>query len=697
MYVRSSSRLLVILALIPALFASCNKGPESRPSWDMNILSPLLHASLSIDNLIEDTLWESGSDQAVSLVYSNSLYRFSFADQAVIIPDTTIKAGFSLESLSLADQSLVYPLTLGQMCQQLGLLGEFIIASNGSVFPIPPIQDISTGDTEIDATQFFESADLQSGYIDMTLENQLPIEISNIVFLIKNKVDQQILTRDTFLNLLPGQMQTKEIDLSGKHVEGTLLAAIIDLDSPGGLALIDTSKALVITMVARDLVVNSATAVFPAQNLIDEDKETEFQLSGGALLNELKVKSGTLTITLVSTIQQHSHFEFALPSAKDVYGNYISITEDLPPATSGSASSVVKSFDLSGYTFSLTGINGDRHNTYFTHLLASIDSTGDLVYISKNDSIIINYSLLGIEPEYISGYLGQQIVNVGPDASLFDGFKNIKGGSIGLESTDVALTVRNGVGVSNRINLYELTAISTLTGKQASLQWDLLNQPLAIAMAGENPFVPSITTFLLNNSNSNIKTLVEVLPDQLQYALDIFVNPAGNSSGFHDFAYDTSSLDVSLDVTVPLSLVAHDLVVQDTFDFSLNDYEEGDPMIREGTFMLIANNGFPFSSVVQLYFYDEQFNFIDSLFAAPGVTAPGQLNDQCIVSAPAKSVFNLAVDEARMQSLRTAKQVVIRSSFSTETTGACSSYLKIYDHYLLDLKLTGSFLFYTGY
>lgn len=96
----------------------------------------------------------------------------------------------------------------------------------------------------------------------MTLKNELPIEISNIVFLIKNKTDQQVLTQDTFLNLLPGQMQTKVIDLSGKHVEGTLVASIIDLDSPGGVVMIDTSKALIITMVAHDLVVNSAIAIF---------------------------------------------------------------------------------------------------------------------------------------------------------------------------------------------------------------------------------------------------------------------------------------------------------------------------------------------------------------------------------------------------------------------------------------------------
>ncbi len=687
----------VSILLLTTVFSACTKGPESRPSWDVSILAPLLNTSLSIDNLIADSLLLQNSDHSVSLVFSNSLYKFSLADQAVEIPDTTIKAGFSLENLSLANQTLVYPLSLGQMCQQLGLLGQFIIASNGGIFPIPAIENITTGATDIDATQFFESADLQSGFIDMSLKNELPIEISNIVFLIKNKTDQQVLTQDTFLNLLPGAVQTKVIDLSGKHVEGTLEAAIIDLDSPGGVVMIDTSKSLIITMVAHDLVVNSAIAIFPAQNLIDEDKETTYQISGGALLNELRIKSGNLVISLSSTIQQESHFEFALPSAKDPYGNFISITEDLPAASSGSSSTVVKTFDLSGYTFNLTGIDGSSHNTYFTHLVAGIDSTGELVNISKDDSVLITYALQDIVPEYISGYLGQQIINIGPDEAVFDAFNKIKSGSIGLESASVNLKITNGVGVVSRLNLYELTASNTLSGKSQELQWDQLNKPLTILPAAENPFVPALSVFSLDNSNSNIKSLIELLPDKLTYALDVFINPDGNSSGFKDFTYDSSSLDVSLDITLPLSLVADALVLQDTLDFSLGSQEEGDPTIKEGTFTLITYNGFPFMAVPQLYFYDAQSEFLDSLFTVPPLIEPGKLNDQCLVTEKTKSVATIPVDESKMQRLRNAARVVMRSSFSTEVSGSCSSYLTIYDDYLLDLKLTGSFTFYTGY
>src|SRR4030095_9655882 len=166
MLIRFSIGRIVFAAFIAAGFFSCKKGVESRPSWDASILAPLLESSLSINDLLADSLIQTNSDNSVSLVFSNPLYHLSLTDQAVDIPDTTIRAAFSLQSLNLADQTIVYPLTLGQICAQLGIAGLFIILANTSYFTLTPLNDITTGETEIDATQFFQSADLEAGFID---------------------------------------------------------------------------------------------------------------------------------------------------------------------------------------------------------------------------------------------------------------------------------------------------------------------------------------------------------------------------------------------------------------------------------------------------------------------------------------------------------------------------------------------------
>ncbi|MCY7409526.1 MAG: hypothetical protein LH473_04580, partial [Chitinophagales bacterium] len=322
----------LIALCVAMLFSSCKKKIESSPSWNTSVLAPLLKSTLSLDDLLADSLLQTHGDNSVSLVFSSNLFHQSLTDQAFEIPDTAIKVGFSLENLNLANQSIIYNLSLGTIATQLGGLGEILILANGTYFPIPPLSGITSPDNDLDATQFFETADIESGSIDISIENGLPIEMSQMIFQIRNKIDQQVLTLDTFLNLSPNEIQTKVIDLAGKHVEGTLVATIVDLSTPGGTVLIDTSDALIITMIAHDIKVSSATAVFPSQNLIDEDKLTTYKLSGGAQLDLVRMKSGTLSIKVESTIPQKSHFEYALPSATDLNGNSILVNQDLPPA-----------------------------------------------------------------------------------------------------------------------------------------------------------------------------------------------------------------------------------------------------------------------------------------------------------------------------------------------------------------------------
>ncbi|HYV93368.1 MAG TPA: hypothetical protein VE978_16470 [Chitinophagales bacterium] len=678
------------------IFSSCRKQIATHPSWDAQLLTPLLKSSLTLDDLLADSVLQTNADNSVSIVLRNKLYGASLTDLAIKIPDTTIKVGFSLETINLSNKTITFNYTLGAMCQQLGDTGAIIILFNGSNLLVPAISGISTPDNDLDATQFFQSADVESGYIDLTLDNGLPLTMSSIVFQVRNKIDQQVLTQDTFLNLLPNQTQTKSIDLSGKHVEGTLVAKILDMSSPGGYVLIDTSDAIAITMVAHDIKVDSATAVFPSQNLIDDNNLTTYHLSGGAELNNFKIKSGQLTIKIQSTLPQPSHFEYTLPSATDGSGNSISLIHNLPAAPSGSTSSFSQTFDLAGYSLDLTGVYGTDHNTFYSHLIASIDSSGLVVTISKNDSFFINYTLKDLEPEYISGYVGQQIVNVGPDETPFTAFKNIKSGTLSLENVDVNLSIKNGIGVEGRLNLYNLTSINSSTGNQIPLTWTLLNKPLSIPPATDNPFTPSYTTFLLNNSNSNIAALVSNLPTQLKYSLDVFINPFGNISNYHDFAYDSSGLEADLDVTVPLSLIASELVLVDTLDFTIGATEEGDATIKDGTFNLIVYNGFPISASPQLYFYDDNFNLLDVLFTSVQTVAAAPLNDQCVVSGKTKSVLTTSIDEAKMARIRSATKAVLVSTFNTASHPNCT-FLKIYADYSMDVQLTGLFTFYTGY
>ncbi len=84
-------RIKIIAALVglfffDSLFVSCHK---SSPSWDTQILAPVINANLSINDLLTSTYLKSNPDNSVSLVYTDSLYGLNL-DTLLNIPDTVL-------------------------------------------------------------------------------------------------------------------------------------------------------------------------------------------------------------------------------------------------------------------------------------------------------------------------------------------------------------------------------------------------------------------------------------------------------------------------------------------------------------------------------------------------------------------------------------------------------------------------------
>lgn len=91
--------------LIPlfALLFSCRKD-RPEPSWEVDVLAPLLLDTIFIGDVISDTLYTVEPDMLVSFVFEEKLYEAQF-DSLVRLPDTLISWEFDL-------QYLPFPITL---------------------------------------------------------------------------------------------------------------------------------------------------------------------------------------------------------------------------------------------------------------------------------------------------------------------------------------------------------------------------------------------------------------------------------------------------------------------------------------------------------------------------------------------------------------------------------------------------------
>jgi hypothetical protein len=98
---------IFVFCVCIALFA-CRKDIE-KPSWDTEILAPLVSATLNVNNLLPDSLLQANADSSLKIVYQNDIYKLNM-DTLFKIPDTILhNAYFVPGGLGLSPGTSVIP------------------------------------------------------------------------------------------------------------------------------------------------------------------------------------------------------------------------------------------------------------------------------------------------------------------------------------------------------------------------------------------------------------------------------------------------------------------------------------------------------------------------------------------------------------------------------------------------------------
>jgi hypothetical protein len=83
--------LVFLLAGSLILASSCRR--DGGPSWDTGLVLPIAHTSMTIDNMIPDSLLATNADGSIKIVYSTNFPGLS-TDTLLNIPDTTVKNSY---------------------------------------------------------------------------------------------------------------------------------------------------------------------------------------------------------------------------------------------------------------------------------------------------------------------------------------------------------------------------------------------------------------------------------------------------------------------------------------------------------------------------------------------------------------------------------------------------------------------------
>ena len=670
------------------------------------MLVPIINTNLSLSNLVKDSMLKTNPDNTLSLVNRSQLYEFSLADKVIDIPDTAIRQKFNVSNLTIANQRIQEKVTLGEIANAMVssgdalkvFFGNTILTNDGNMMNIPPFNGLDPGPNVFDNTQFYDSAVLISGDVEVWLINNFPIPFSAGALCTLRNDDNGEIIGTSVLNQIPSKDSIFfMIPLNGKKVKNKMSFEITNLNTPGsGLSdvLINLEDYIQAKIFITRLKVSEAWARFPTQDVSDVTEDV-VQVIDDRKLTYVDAREGILHVYITSSVEEQLTLEYTLVGAFDNFGRPLKHVTVVPPAPPNGTVTIDTPVNIAGFAINLTGKNGNEFNTYTQRIVARIDSSGFTRHITNQDSVNIEYRIRGIKPNYVKGFLGRDTISISDSAS-FSFLNMFQSGFVSFSSAEVNLEVENWLGVDGEVKIHSLTAASPANGSR-QLTGSFVSQKLKVNQATDFPLRPAIDKFLMNNSNSNIKDLIGILPNRVTYDVEVKTNTDGNNQQYRDFAYLQNGLKIHLNSEIPLSLIANDLHLLDTLDFNLSSSTTDVGGIKDGVLNLIANNQYPLKAGLHMVVYDEFWQPVDTLLNHVDIKG-GSMNGDCKVTEPARTKVPIPVSEERMERLKSGRYAVVSALFSNVSEdGVCNGeHLKIYGDYKLGLTLSARFNYKLG-
>ncbi|RMG66131.1 MAG: hypothetical protein D6722_15405 [Bacteroidetes bacterium] len=688
--------LALWLALV-TLWPACRLNPVEDLSWDTDLLVPIAFTELGVMDAVPDSLLTVEDDQLLALVYRDTLASASLAE-FVEFPDTSLDLSIKLDTLSLDSDTISQRLTLADLARQLSAngdaTGDLILANHGNTLPfVPETPGLNSGIIPVDASEFFEYAELDSGELVLTIDNQFPLNLLNVIFRIENaNLPGPPIVLDTFQVIGQFSSVTRTYDLAGTQIGSELEAELVNLDIGAGLFVpIDTTDYIELSLIAQNLQAQTATAIFPAQTILDTVRETRYLFGGefaDVQLTKLKVKAGRIRAETISTVEDSVRFRYSLPSAVNSLGEVPTVDIKLDPAPPGGMATQLEEATLEGFTIDLSQ-GGLSFNTLEEQIRVDLLYSGQLVTLDQTDSVLVSFGLVDIEPVYVEGYIGQNTFTfTGSEALGF--FEELEYERLRLSAARAAVSFSSSIGVDAAVEVRAFDAVGQRGERVRLTGTPLVAGPFLV----QGPVLPDtfgsvVSPLELNPDNSNILPFINVLPAAIDYDLRVETNVNGQAGQYTNFATDQSQITAFLDFRLPLEGIVEGFSLTDTVAVDFGEAARPEAVSR-ARLRLLLENPFPVQVTVEAGLYDQAGTLLQSLDNGTVIPA-GIPNASGYVDVPAQEVIELDLSGEQLDRvLAEAVSARFRFVLDTRPKGEPAGF---YADYKIKARLSGQFTY----
>ena len=306
-----------------------------------------------------------------------------------------------------------------------------------------------------------------------------------------------------------------------------------------------------------------------------------------------------------------------------------------------------------------------------------------------------NLSLTGIDPEITFGYFGQrqkEKLDATLTFSLFDELELLN--EIEFTGISLDITTANGIGTPFLVNASNIR----LYKEDDPINYDLLqiNGTNYIGMEVSpatlnNPIIPGISSYNINENNSNIHTVGNRYPDKLVCDITAWSNQDGETG--QNFISNVTQLETDLIINIPFWFKTPLYARKDTIEFDFIDMigenQEEVEKIEYFNIYFDFYNKFPFEMLANAWVVDESDQVIETLFSGDEqVIASGIPGTDGKITKATQSEFIVSVSNQQIRRFISEKamNIILETKASSYNEGA--NFVKVYDQSELDVNIS---------
>lgn len=611
-YINARHRRLIshVAALTTIVVFLCGCGLErpQAPSFETEAHVPIGDLSYTVAELIESEERIEGDTTGthpVYLTYDGLIDSVDVAESLTTdVEPVFLSAAIGELNLEIPD---TYPVSFA-----IGDIVPITIPPGGAWLIVPSF-NMSDLIAELPHIPEFREGVVASGSLIITLHNDLPVTIREIVLQIEDITFGE--TIETIVRptpVSPGGMTNHVVDLSGKRISNHYRVTLVWTSSPGSdvPVLVRETDEIRIETQLSGLRFSEIEAPIPAQSFAENAStplgET-IQIQGG------RIADTEVPLRLESTVPLPVSVELLLPDLLEE-GEPWSRSYPMPAGSTGIPSTLILDEQLLGSEIAFADLDTPQMFRY--QLLIEYEgSGGEVIGLSQEMGVVAEIGAFELNLDEFTGVVRPLEIAIPPSTTSF----SIPDETDGIEFLEATLTLQivNEAQIPGRL---ALTVSGTSEKGSAAVHLDG-------GINSATPSGPSLTRLQWDQKSSNVLDLLNLHPEEI--SIEGFVI-AGDSTVVGT-ATSRDRIVGSYEVRSALRVQIHETTYKpDAFDFEIPDEIEervGDE-IRDAHAELIVHNHLPIGVTIALQFADDS----TSVYKSPHVTLntvrvePGELD-----------------------------------------------------------------------